>query len=238
MKKSCCCPSVCALWNTSIGKKIIVAVTGILLVGFLIGHASGNLLLFLGQEALNSYAEFLHHMVHGVGIWIARLGILLAFVLHLVATVQLTVANRAARPLEYEKPATVQASRSSRIMIWSGFTILAFVIYHLLHYTVKIQANLANLPPDAEGRFDVYSMVIIGFSSWPATIFYLIAVSLLCSHLSHGIASIFQTLGLRTKRNAGLIQMVGRTLAFLIWAAFVVVPLSVISGLVHLPAAS
>ena len=123
-------------------------------------------------------------------------------------------------------------------MIWSGFTILAFVIYHLLHYTVKIQANLANLPPDAEGRFDVYSMVIIGFSSWPATIFYLIAVSLLCSHLSHGIASIFQTLGLRTKRNAGLIQMVGRTLAFLIWAAFVVVPLSVISGLVHLPTAS
>lgn len=224
-----CCPAIVALWKSSIGKKIVVALTGIVLVGFLIGHASGNLLIFMGQEAINSYAEFLHHMLHGAGIWITRLGLLACFVLHIVATVQLTVENRMARDAAYEKPATVQASRSSRIMIWSGLTILAFVIFHLLHYTVRIQSDIANLPL-VDGRFDVYSMVIIGFSSWPVSLFYIIAISLLCSHLVHGIASIFQTLGLRTKKNAGLILNLGRVVALGIWAAFLIVPVAVLAG--------
>src|SRR5690606_34985859 len=129
--------SLSAYWNSSIGKKIIVALTGLVLVLFLAGHLSGNLLVFVGREAFNEYAYFLHHMLHGAGVWIARIGLLVALVLHVAATIALTRQNKAARK-QYEHQATVQASRSSRMMIWSGFTILAFVIYHLLHFTMRV----------------------------------------------------------------------------------------------------
>lgn len=222
-------------WNSSIGKKIIVALTGLVLIGFLIGHLTGNLLIYVGREAMNDYADFLHHMLHGAGVWIARIVLLICFVLHIVATICLTRQNRAARDQPYQFKDTVQASRSSRIMIWSGVTILAFVIFHLLHYTVRVSyadADFVDKAADGAERFDVYAMMIKGFSFVPSSLFYIIAISLLCSHLSHGTASIFQTLGWRTERNRSLIECGSKVFSFAIWAGFISIPLAVMFGIV------
>jgi succinate dehydrogenase / fumarate reductase, cytochrome b subunit len=214
-------------WSSSIGKKWIVALTGLALVLFLAGHLSGNLLMYVGREAFNEYAEFLHHMLHGVGIWIARIGLLAALVLHVVATICLTKQNRSSRQA-YEFKATIQASKSSRIMILSGLTILAFVIFHLLHFTVRVDSQLAEL-----GSKDPYGMVILGFKNPLVVLFYIIAMTLLCSHLSHGIASIFQTLGLSSKKSQPLIQKIALGSSIAIWAGFISIPISVIAGLIH-----
>lgn len=227
MSKATC--SLCQFWQSSIGKKLIVAVTGIVLVGFLIGHLSGNLLMYVGAEAFNEYAAFLHSMLHGAGVWIARIVLLTCLVLHVMATICLVRQNKAAKGQNYERPETSVASGSSRIMIWSGLTILAFVIFHILHYTTRsTSARLKELGDSG----DAYQMVIEGFSSLPVSIFYIIAISLLCSHLSHGVASIFQTLGLRTRKNAGLINAAAKGYTAIIWIGFVSIPVAVLAGLI------
>lgn len=224
-------------WRSSIGRKIVVAVTGALLVLFLLGHVAGNLLVFQGREAMNDYAQFLHTMLHGQGVWIARLGLLALLALHVWATVSLVKENRAARTDRYALPATVQASRSSRVMIWSGLTILAFVVFHILHFTVRIDPALADLPDRAfaaanpgEERHDVYAMVIKGFQNPLVSLFYIVAISLLCSHLSHGIASIFQTLGLRSRQSAGVEKAVGWAVSIALWIGFLSIPAAVLTG--------
>lgn len=222
-------------WSSSIGKKLIVAITGLVLVLFLAGHMTGNLLVFMGPEAFNDYAQFLHHLVHGAGLWVARIGLLVAVVLHVAATVSLTLRNKAARR-QYEYQATIQASKSSRIMIWSGITILAFIVYHLLHFTVRIgnEYNNPALYTDevykaATGLFrqNAWKMVIDGFSVWYVVLFYLIAMTSLCSHLGHGVASIFQTLGLRSKKSASAITLLSQGYAAVIWLGFVSIPIAI-----------
>jgi succinate dehydrogenase / fumarate reductase, cytochrome b subunit len=202
-------------------------VTGLVLVLFLAGHLSGNLLMYVGREAFNEYAEFLHHMLHGAGIWFARIGLLVALVLHVVATICLTKQNRSSRQA-YEYRATIQASKSSRIMILSGLTILAFVVFHILHFTVRVDSQLAEL-----GAKDPYNMVILGFKNPLVVLFYIIAMTLLCSHLTHGVASIFQTLGLSSKKSQPLIQKVALGSSLAIWAGFISIPISVLAGLIH-----
>ncbi len=211
-------------WSSSIGKKLIVALTGLVLVGFLAGHLSGNLLMYVGREAFNEYAHFLHTMVHGAGVWVARVVLLVMLILHVAATICLTRQNRTARQ-EYEYKATIQASKSSRIMIISGLTILAFVIFHLLQFTVRVNANLAEI-----GANDPYGMVIVGFKSPLVVLFYIIAMSFLCSHLSHGVASIFQTLGVRSKKAQSTIKLFSQVYSFVIWAGFISIPISVLAG--------
>ena len=215
-------------WSSSIGKKLIVALTGILMVGFLAGHLSGNLLMFVGREAFNEYAEFLHNLLHGMGVWIARVVLLATLILHVVATISLVRQNRAAKS-PYEFNNTIQATRSSRIMIISGLTILAFVIFHLLQFTVRVDSDLERL-----GATDPYGMVIVGFQNPLVVIFYIISMTLLCSHLSHGVASIFQTLGLRSKKAAGVIRQFSVGYSVIIWAGFLSIPLSVLTGILHL----
>lgn len=223
--------SLCRFWHSSIGKKIVVAVTGAMLILFLIGHVTGNLLVFAGREAMNDYAEFLLHMGHGTGIWVARIGLLIAFVLHIFATVSLVRQNRAARDVEYACKETVQASKSSRIMIWSGLTVLAFVVFHILHFTVRIDSELKHLvDPLKAGRHDTFGMVIQGFQNPLVVAFYVIGISLLCSHLSHGIASVFQTLGLRSRKVAGAEKKLGLVIAILLWLGFLSIPVSVLIG--------
>lgn len=218
-------------WNSSIGKKLIVAVTGLMLVGFLLGHMAGNLLIFQGKEDLNDYAEFLHHMLHGWGIWVARLGILGAFLLHIVATVALVGQNRAARDSRYSCDATVQAPASSRIMIWSGLTVIAFVVFHIFHFTIRLDPDLAAMKDPADpSRHDVHGMVIAGFQNPLIVIFYIVAISLLCSHLSHGISSVFQTLGLRTVKTRAAIRNLGLGIAVLLWIGFLSIPFLVVTG--------
>ncbi len=220
MSASSC--SLCTFAKSSIGRKIIVALTGLALVLFLAGHLSGNLLIFAGEEAFNDYAHFLHTFLHGAGVWIARIGLLFCFVTHIVFTVLLTKENKSTRA-KYAKDTTVQASKSSRLMIWSGLTILAFVVFHLLHFTVRTDAELAAL-----GEISPWEMVIVAFQNPLVVIFYVIAMTCLCSHLGHGVASIFQTLGLRTKKTAGPIQFLSKAYATVIYIGFISIPLAIL----------
>lgn len=221
-------------WRSSIGKKLIVAVTGVLLVGFLIAHMVGNLLIYQGRESLNEYAYFLHHFLHGWGIWFFRLGLIGAFVLHIVATVSLTRQNRSARDTRYAYEDTVQAPRSSRIMIWSGLTVLGFVIFHILHFTVPVHPDLQGLrDPSDPDKIDVYGMVIKGFQNPVVVLFYIVSVSLLCSHLSHGVASLFQTLGLRSEKTRVAIRRVSIALSAVLWLGFLSIPFLISVGAVE-----
>lgn len=219
-------------WSSSIGKKLIVALTGIVLVLFLAGHLIGNLVVFMGAEPFNEYAYFLHHMLHGAGIWLFRVVMLVMIAAHIVATIALTRQNRSARQA-YENKSTIQASKSSRTMILSGLTILAFVIYHLLHFTARVGNEYDTLDRyktvvDGKEAHNAWLMVIDGFSWWPATLFYVIAMTLLCSHLMHGVGSIFQTLGLRSKRSAGLIKQLSIGYSVFIWIGFISIPVAIL----------
>jgi len=219
-------------YGSSIGKKWIVALTGLVLVGFLAGHLAGNLTIFLGQDAMNDYAEFLHHFLHGGGVWVARIVLLISFVLHIVATIQLTIANRAAREQRYAREVTQRASSGSRWMILSGITILAFVIFHLLHYTFQVWGGYDELMQTVgdKERHDVYTMLIKGFSNPLVSLFYVIAIGLLSWHLSHGVASIFQTLGITTPSTEGLYKMVGLVFAIVIFIGYCAIPAAVLFG--------
>lgn len=215
--------------GSSIGKKILVALTGAVLVVFVLGHMIGNLLMFAGQDAINEYAHFLKTVGHGMGLWVARIGLLVCAVIHIVLTIKLTKENRAARTDRYGKPATIQATKSSLIMIFTGLMLLAFIIYHLMHFTLHVPNDYGTYTTSLDGEtvHDVYRMVIAGFSWWPASAFYLIAMALLCSHLSHGVSSMFQTLGLATARTWPYYQSFGRLFAAVIFLGNAAIVLAV-----------
>ena len=230
--------SLAAIWTSSIGKKIIVALTGIFLVLFLAGHLVGNLLIFAGPEMFNDYAYFLHHMIHGMGIWLFRAVMIGMLAAHIAATVSLTLQNRAARQ-PYECKAVIQASTASRTMIWSGLTILVFFIYHMLHFTARVGNQYDTLPrykttlPGVEGEVhNAWLMVVDGFGVWYVSFFYVLAMTLLCLHLSHGFASIFQTLGLRPKKSESSIKHLSLAYSAVIWLGFISIPLAILFGIV------
>ncbi len=221
-------------WSSSIGKKLVVALTGLFLLLFLAGHLIGNLALFMGPDAFNSYAYFLHHMAHGAGIWAFRIVMLVMLAAHIITTIELTRQNKAARK-SYECINTIQASRSSRYMVVTGLTILAFFIYHILHFTVRA-GNEYNNPElytyllDGKEVHNAWKMVIDGFSVWYVSAFYVIAMSFLASHLVHGFQSVFQTLGLRSKKSAATLQQISIAYAAFIWIGFVSIPVAILLG--------
>jgi succinate dehydrogenase / fumarate reductase cytochrome b subunit len=217
-------------FNSSIGRKYIVGLTGIALILFLIAHLLGNLQIFAGPKAINDYAEFLKSVPQLV--WPARAGLLLMFVLHFTFALKLYLENKAARPKSYAVDNTVQATVASRIMALSGTIILMFVIGHLLHFTLGIILPEYAELQDAQGRHDVYSMVIKGFQVTPVALFYIIALLLLWSHLSHGISSVFQSLGI-THSKKGIIGNVGPILSSILIIGYISIPLSIMFGLVQ-----
>lgn len=227
--------SVTRFYNSSIGKKIVVALTGVAMLLFLAGHLLGNLLVFKGPDAINAYAKWLHGL--GNALWVARLGLIGSLVLHVVATIQLVRQNRAARPVAYGCPATRRATKASRTMILSGLVILSFVIYHLMHYTWGVLNNYYD-PNNARyhlasGDHNVYNMVVDGFRWAPAAIFYVISIGLLSMHLSHGFSSAFQTLGLTTPRTRIALDLAGKAYAALIFVGYVSIPLAILFGFVR-----
>jgi len=219
-------------WS-SIGKKILMAVTGFTFVGFVMGHMIGNLQLFLGQDQLNKYAEALHHL--GGLLWIVRLLLATFFVTHIWTGVRLYLQNYSARPVSYKREDTVQASLSSRTMIWSGIGVLLYVVYHLLHFTLIVtNPEYAGLK-DSLGRFDVYSMVVLGFQNiWISTV-YIIAILFLAFHVNHAVPSLLQTLGLSRDRYRTTIERLGTVIAVVVFLGYVSMPLAVLAGYVTLP---
>ena len=222
------------LWNSSIGLKWVMALTGIGLLLFVIGHMLGNLQLFLGQEQLNAYALKLQSL--GPLLWMVRIGLGAVFLVHVGAAIRITRLNRAARPVPYAHPqATVVTTYAARTMFWSGLVVAAFLVYHLLHFTIGTILPEAYALEDASGRHDVYSMVVIGFSHLGVALSYIVAQIVLGVHISHGASSLFQTLGARNPGVRGFSDRVGPVLAAIIVVGNISMPLAVLAGFVSLP---
>lgn len=221
------------LFVSSIGRKAVVALTGTLLIFFIIGHLLGNFNMFFGQEAMNSYAAFLKSLPGPL--WTARIGLFVVFFLHVIFALKLKIENNKARPQKYVKGNTATASIASRTMAQSGMLILAFVIYHILHFTAGIVDPSSFSITDPQGRHDVYSMVIIGFQNPLIAASYIVAMIFLALHLSHAVQSIFQSFGLANDNNRPMLQKISNGFAALIFLGYASIPASVLSGLIRLP---
>jgi len=210
-----------------------MAVTGLLLVVFLVGHLAGNLLVYKGAHAVNDYAAWLKG--NTLLLWGVRVGLLLILLVHLGLGVVLHRENRAARPVAYVKDTTVRATFASRTMLLTGLMILAFVVYHLLHFTIGVvqPGNFAS--EDPSGRHDVFAMVVKGFHNPLVVISYLVAMALLWIHLVHAISSIFQSLGLKHPNFDRGIGLLGPGVATILVLGFISIPLSIWLGVVSLP---
>jgi len=214
------------LFSSTLGKKIVMAATGVILVGFVIAHMSGNLLLFVGPDALNEYGRWLRTLLHGAGLWIARAVLLVAVVLHVWSAWALTRAAHAARPVAYKQLTPDASTYASRTMRWGGVILLAFIIYHLMHFT------FGNVHPDfVEG--DVYHNMVTGFRVWPASLFYIVAMILLGFHLRHGVWSMLHTLGLSHPRHRALARQAALVIALVVSLGFIACPVAVLLGLVR-----
>ncbi|MFT7461888.1 MAG: succinate dehydrogenase / fumarate reductase cytochrome b subunit [Pseudohongiellaceae bacterium] len=220
------------LLGSSVGRKAILALTGLALLGFVVGHLLGNLQIFLGPEALNAYAAGLQDL--GALLWVARGGLLFVFVVHIAVAVKLASENKAARPVAYVDPVgKVAANPATRLMLLSGLTVLLFVAYHIAHFTLGVaHPEHRQIAMDAGAHPDVYAMVIAGFSQPLVAILYIAAMAALGLHLHHGIASVFQTLGLTNKAYAPLLQKLGRSLAWALFLGNAAIPIAVLTGLV------
>ncbi len=218
-----------AFYHSTIGKKWVVALTGLGLVGFVVGHLLGNLQIFLPPDWINTYAYKLQAL--GPGLWAIRLGLLAIFALHVVNTIQLRQRSSEARPERYAVERTQRASKASVTMIISGLTLLSFAIFHILHFTVGVIPTKDISVLDPLGRHDVYRMVIGGFQNPLVSIFYLIAMGLLCMHVSHGFQSVFQTLGLRTNRLAPLLNALSIALGWFLFLGNAAIVLAIFFGL-------
>ena len=219
--------------KSSIGAKVVMAFSGMVVLGFVLGHMLGNLQLFLGPEALNSYAHALQ--TTPLLLWGTRVVVGLAILAHIVSGVRLSWMNREARPNRYEKKAYVRATLGSRTMALSALVLFAFIIYHLLHFTLGVTHPDHKALVDAVGRPDVYSMVILGFQQPIVAISYVIAMLLLGLHLSHGASSMFQSLGLNHEKYNGMIEKIGPALAIIIVIGNCSMPLAVLLGAIGLP---
>lgn len=216
--------------QSTIGKKAVMAVTGLVLVGFVLGHMLGNLQLFLpmegGEHPLDAYGRTLHTMLHGGGLWIARLVLLGSIAAHIWAALTLTQLNQKARPVGYralEPQASTMASRTMRV---SGIVVLVFIVFHLLHFTVG-----AVHPSFKEGK--VFANVVSGFQVPWVSLFYVVAMFALAPHLRHGVWSIAQSLGLSHPRYDKLRNPVATGITLLIVGANISFPVAVLAGLVR-----
>jgi len=226
------------VWRSSLGKKYLMALTGLALFGFVVGHLLGNLQIFGKPELINSYAHFL---TSKPGLqWGARLGLLATVGLHVAAALSLSAANRAARPVGYAGGSAHGSSWQSRYMLVSGLVILSFVVYHLLHFTAQLPAlnggldvrTLTALLADGTQVQDVYAMMVHGFRKGWVSLFYLVAQSLLFVHLSHGLASMFQSLGFRNHVWWPRIATFAKVASFVVFLGYASIPVAVLTGMV------
>lgn len=217
-------------WRSSIGGKTTMAVTGVLLFLFVVAHLLGNLQLLAGPKAINDYAEFLHSRP-GL-LWVARIGLLAVFLLHVATGIRLARQNKAARPVPYAFEATVQASFASRSMLLSGLSLLAFVVYHLLHFTLGAVHGGDFALKAAGGGHDVYSMVVASFRQMPIVLAYVSFQVLLFLHLSHGLQSFAQTLGFHHAKYTPKVKFASRLLAGAVAGGNCLLALSPTLGLV------
>ena len=210
---------------STVGKKIVMAVSGLIMVGFVIQHMAGNLQVFEGADRLNTYSAFLHGPA-GEVLWVLRVILIIALVAHVVSAYKHTVLDRAARPVPYVKRELQVATVGSRTMRIGGIVLLIFIVLHILHFTTRTLQPV----PLAEG--DVYTNVIASFRIWWVTLLYVIAMIALAFHLYHGLWSSVRTLGFERGRLDPFKRPVALALAIIIWAGFTIVPVAVYFHLV------
>jgi succinate dehydrogenase / fumarate reductase cytochrome b subunit len=216
----------------SVGKKVLMAVTGQLMIVFIIIHVLGNATIFFG--GLNAYAEKLHSLPPLV--WLTRIIMFMAFSIHVYFSITLTLENRKAKPDAYAVKHHLKATFASKNMIWTGLIIGAFLIYHLLQFTFRViyPVHAAGMNVDAMGRPDVASMVIAGLQSFSSSFIYVAAMVALALHLLHGIQSSFQTVGLNSERSLPAIIRAGSVAAIVLFLGYISIPVIILLGLVNL----
>jgi succinate dehydrogenase / fumarate reductase cytochrome b subunit len=220
---------VVRFYEAPIGKKVIMAVTGVILFGYVVAHLLGNLQIFGDPDQINKYAAFLHNPANAGALWGARIVLLAAVILHIVASVQLWKLKGDARPVAYVKKADPAASYASRTMMWSGPIVAAFVIFHVLHLTVGAVLPLQEIGPNEP---NVRANVIAGFMNPAVSAFYILAMILLCMHLYHGLWSMFQSLGFSHPRYTPKLKKGAAIFAILIAIGNCSIPIAVMAGLV------
>jgi succinate dehydrogenase / fumarate reductase cytochrome b subunit len=211
-----------------------MAVTGVVLVGFVIAHMLGNLKIFAGPGEINAYSRFLRtvgepELGYGDALWIVRIVLLTSVTLHIIAALQLTRMNWKARPVGYRNRKDVETSFAARTMRWGGLLLAIFIVFHIAHFTL----GAVGFRPGQFKDLHVYENVVAGFSVWPVATFYIVAMGALCLHLDHGIWSILQTLGWSTARNTRTLKIFSRVVAIIVFAGFASVPVAVMTGWVR-----
>jgi succinate dehydrogenase / fumarate reductase, cytochrome b subunit len=222
--------TVRAVWNSSIGKKYVMAVTGLIMIAFLIVHMLGNLKIFYGPTDFNSYAAWLRTIGEPVlhsswYLWIQRVVLLAAVLLHITAAAQLSRRDVAARPIKYSHGQRAQATFATRTMRWGGVILALFIIFHILDLTV------GTVNPDFE-KDEPYHNVVASFTTWWINIIYIVAMLMLALHINHGFWSASQTLGYNSPRRDKALKVTGTVLAVVLAVGFLAVPIGVMTGLV------
>lgn len=210
-------------WNSTIGKKWVMAITGIGLVGFTLAHMAGNLQVFLGATAFDDYAHKLQSL--GPLLWVARIGLFVMAVLHITSAIQLTAIAKAARPADYVKRESQISTLASKTMRIGGIVLAVFIVFHILHFTT------GQLHP-AFSKGGAYGNVVLGFKVWWVTLFYLVAMSFLGLHLYHGVWAGFRTLGVAKPNPMPMERKLALGVAIIVWAGFIIVPIAVALGIV------
>lgn len=224
---------ISTLHQSSIGKKFVVSSTGVLLLGFVIAHMIGNLQIFIGPDALNTYAKMLQSL--GELLWVMRIGLLVIFVTHIVFALWLAAENRAARPTGYQKQGTRRASYASRLMVVTGILVLAHVIYHLAHFTVGAVHSEHFHYKDELGRHDVYSMVVASFQNPAIALTYIAAMAALAFHLRQALSAFPQSLGLIQPVTLKKFRTGGLVVSILIFLGYSAIPAAALLGILKLP---
>jgi succinate dehydrogenase / fumarate reductase, cytochrome b subunit len=218
-------------WDSLIGKKVVMAVTGAVLVLFVLAHMAGNLKIFAGPGAINSYALSLREILnpelgYGQALWLTRVILLTCAILHIVAATQLTRLNWRARPVGYTDKKNVATTWAAQTMRWGGVLLAIFIVFHILHFTL----GAVGFQPGQFVDLMVYQNVVAGFSVWPIAVFYIIAMVALGFHLDHGIWSALQTLGWTTRTNTRSLRLLSRIIALVVFLGFSSVPIAVLAG--------
>ncbi len=213
-------------YGSMVGKKFVMGVTGLIGIGFVILHSLGNLLVFRGPDAINSYSHFLKSTLELL--WTLRLVLVLAVILHVIAAIQITRQSRAARPIGYTKRETQVATISSRTMRWGGALLLVFIIVHILHFTT---GNIR--PAGVFSREDVYANVVTSFRIWWVALFYVVSMIALGLHLLHGAWSSVRSIGVSPPSPHPLHRRISLVIAIFVWAAFTAIPVAVFLGVVR-----
>ena len=212
-------------YGAAAGKKIVMGVTGLIGIGFVILHMAGNLLSFRGSEAINAYAHFLAST--GELLWLLRITLIVAVILHIIAAYQLTMQNRAARPVAYVKREPQVSTWGARTMRWSGVLLLVFIPLHIMHFT-----NPGWRPSGIFEKADVYTNIVMSFRIWWITLFYVVSMLALGLHLYHGAWSSVRSIGASQPSRDPQHRSIAGTIAVIVWLGFTTVPVAVFLGLI------